>query len=747
MFVELNKKLTEFNRIAFISQHLLCYILNPTTNIFLGESDLNAIEHKAFLLKIEGIPQGTERYKKSHYVARKFSEKIQCPVDVVYDKENDYLVSFENIDNELIIENFTIKPVKQVNMKDYPRQLEKFLYQEAQKQLWKKDLWNNNYNSFFSYKPALKDDKFIVYRGVWFRFDIIDNKILLTIDPISRMTYSATLADYIKTETDDLAKKIGCYFVLDHGIKKSICRLTKIDTNNTISSPTFPDNGKTISVIDFIREHRAEQLSRIDESEPTIQIQYGDKDSRIYHTAPSLLQEVLATKDVSKIASKQYFLSPNERWKLAKEFFSYLKKLRLSTLTINFSKDNTLFNNKICQFQPPTFIFGINQKISPKVNELKKFKEINLKEFGPEAVVPIYKKIPIIIPKQVPDYFAYTLYNDFKAQIKKYFRVNFPEKTTIWKYDSNPLDIVDNLQNFKNDIAGLIVLLHTDDENSYFDFKGMFENIPSQMITFRLANLRHTLPKHKMGLYWSKIFIASVGLMAKLGCRPWILDESLNFDFNIGIDVGGRTGKAVCYSYLFDKSGRSLGIGKHASQKKESIEQSDMENAILSILKRSKSDNINSIAIYRDGFLAKSELEGIRNACSKLKSENIMNDDSIVIGINVKKSVPYRFFQKDGERMFDGNIGNYLILDHNHGIISTTGYPLIHQGMGRPLLIEKIPIIGDMSMEKILQDTYFLSHLNWGSVSLGMKLPATIKYAEDQIELSVRGVFSNVLPL
>jgi argonaute-like protein implicated in RNA metabolism and viral defense len=73
--------------------------------------------------------------------------------------------------------------------------------------------------------------------------------------------------------------------------------------------------------------------------------------------------------------------------------------------------------------------------------------------------------------------------------------------------------------------------------------------------------------------------------------------------------------------------------------------------------------------------------------------------------------------------------------------------PLLSQGTAKPMLIEKLPIFGDADICDVARDIYFLTHLNWGSVTQGMKMPATIKYAEDQIGLVSRGIYSRFLPL
>ena len=87
-----------------------------------------------------------------------------------------------------------------------------------------------------------------------------------------------------------------------------------------------------------------------------------------------------------------------------------------------------------------------------------------------------------------------------------------------------------------------------------------------------------------------------------------------------------------------------------------------------------------------------------------------------------------------------------MIIDENRfGIIATTGSPLLKQGIARPILVEVVE--GKAEIDKVLVDIYYLSFMHWGSVLTKMKLPATIKYADDLASFAEMGIKTSTPPL
>lgn len=250
-----------------------------------------------------------------------------------------------------------------------------------------------------------------------------------------------------------------------------------------------------------------------------------------------------------------------------------------------------------------------------------------------------------------------------------------------------------------------------------------------------------------MGEYWNKILNTCAGLLGKMGCRPWILGQPLSSSVYIGIDIGGRKGKVLCYSYVFDQYGRHLGIEQLGPQEKEAIEPDDIRRMIVKIVNEKVKGTAEKLVIHRDRQLAKGEMLGIKQAVLHLIDGERMVKEPVVIGVNLRKTVPFRLYEvKDSEEK-GCFIGSYLILDRNRGILATTGQPVLRQGIAKPMLIEAVNIVGEESIENVIKDVYCLAHLNWGSIVQEMKMPVTIKYAEDLVPLVERGIYTRILPL
>ncbi len=626
------------------------------------------------------------------------------------------------------IDDLKFIPEKESSFKEHPKSFRKILYSIARIQLEKNNFWHAYGSVHFKYDFDSISDNFRLYRGLFYRFDIIKNSIFLSIDPQTRITSNNSLWEIIQKEGVEKAKThLKSKFIVEKsGRQKSVCSVVKIDDSLTVSDK-IPMGNQNMSVLDYWKKSSPQIASKISESECLIQVQYGEN-SGAYSFAPSLLYETLDTENIPRRISKELFLNPESRYNLIFKFLKYFNPLQTDDIKIQFDEKDILSKTQASTLQPPTLVFG-NGKISPKIEDMRiGFKTKKLKELGPEHSILVYKTIPIIAPQNFPKKYATDLYNEVKNQVRNHLKVELPQDTVVWNYYSHPSELFSTFKDFKEKIAAGIIIIPSTKNELYFDFKRMFGNIPTQMFTSSTVKQKYSSPKEKMGVYKNKIFVGALGLMAKMQCRPWILDNSLNFDFNIGIDVGGRTGRVVCYSYVFDNSGKYLGIGLHEAQKKESIESKNIENAFVSIIKEKGKSKINSVAIYRDGYLTKDEINGLKNGTNQLMDDGTLSQDCIITGINVRKSNPFRFFNEFNNRMEDCNVGTYFELDEKSGIVATTGRNMIGQGMSRPLLVEQIPLTGSIEVREVLQDVYYLSNLNWGSPNFASRLPATIKY-------------------
>ena len=75
---------------------------------------------------------------------------------------------------------------KDIALFDYPQQLRELHYEATTNSLIKNGLWAYKAITFyFEPYPESHMDEFEIYRGMWFRYDLIGNNIELAINPIT----------------------------------------------------------------------------------------------------------------------------------------------------------------------------------------------------------------------------------------------------------------------------------------------------------------------------------------------------------------------------------------------------------------------------------------------------------------------------------------------------------------------------------------------------------------------------------
>ena len=716
-----------------------------SSNIFPSTIKLDELP-TAYVYRIENMSHN-ERYKNLDYAKKKFHEKTQSYCQGFSEEDHDYMISFTQLNNALCIENLVFIPEKKSSFAELPAVFHKMLHSLARSQLEKNGLWRAYDTMYFNYNYELLSGNFRIHHGLSYRFDIVGNYVLLSVDPQIKIVDNRSLWEIIQKEGIKGGKTYtkSKFIAEKFRYQKSVCSIIKIDDSLTVSDK-ISMNGKKMSVLDYWQRNSPQVASKISENECLVQVKYGEN-SRVYSFAPSLLHRTL---DVQSIPSQiRYILYPNpqSRHDLILKLLKHLNPLCTNDFKISFDERDILSTSPHKVFEPPTLVFG-NGRSAPRIEELYLgLKTKKLKELGPEHPILVYRIIPMIVPKDFPKRDAIELYDEIRNQAKDHLMIDLPPDTTVWNYSSHPSEISENLDEFGEKIAGAIVIIHPSVQDIYYDFKRMFGDIPTQMFISDTVKHVHSSRSGNKGVYKNKIFVGTLGLMVKMGCRPWILDSSLNFDFNIGIDVGGRSGNVVCYSYVFDRSGKYLGIGLYEAQKKESIESSNIESAFVSIIKKKAGSQTSSIAIYRDGYLTKSEIKGLKGAIKRLVDESVLTQDCVIIGVNIRKFTPFRFFGRYDNQIVDCDVGTFYELDEKRGVVATTGRNMIMQGMSRPLLVEKISLMGDIKMTKVLQDVYYMSNLNWGSPNSASRMPAPLKYADEQIGLVVKGVGTSILPI
>ncbi|RLE15100.1 hypothetical protein DRJ04_01140 [Candidatus Aerophobetes bacterium] len=217
---------------------------------------------------------------------------------------------------------------------------------------------------------------------------------------------------------------------------------------------------------------------------------------------------------------------------------------------------------------------------------------------------------------------------------------------------------------------------------------------------------------------------------------PFVLKTPLNADLTIGIDIKNH----VAGFTLIYKTGAETRFFVSESRDKEQLSKEHIRSKIVEFLSEEKemlsSVNVKNIVIHRQGKLFPSEQEGVTEALKIVTREKLIPKDHKCTFVEIRETsrVPLRLFdikvvshiQKEYVR--NPVIGTYLPISENEAFICNTGYPFRHKGTTKPLHIVKVD--GNMSLERVLEDIFYLSNLTWTKIDDCSRDPLSIKMTD-----------------
>lgn len=723
------------------------------SNIFPSKRSLQEYKYSVNVYRVEQIPRDDKHFKNLSDVAKQISYQLGVLAAPYSPGDKDYVLALEpTVIREFIGVQYPVKLEKQNELLiRYPQQAREFHYEATRRILERHGMWGYTYNKYFEFYPERIIGEYEAYRGFCFRFDLINDRMLLTIDPITRIATQGTLWELIsKFERKEARRKLNSRYVLatqENG--KAIYQIVKIDFDTNVNDECISIGDKVYSVKSYFRRPggKRELADRISDNECVVIVRRKRGAKELY-MAPSLLKLLLRTDYLSRERAfkqelkNEVYLSVERRLLLVKKFLAIINPLTLVTKgDIEFdSKEISSITNESGVFNTPELYFGGRELAHPDLSNYGRFMKNTLLRLGPaQKAAFMHNKLVIVYPSQIAIGIIRSFYEDCKKISSKYFRTHLPNKPILYKYPD--IDVRKEYNSFKEDIDAVIAILQSEEETeTYFNFKGWFDK-PNQVLTYRILNEK----SRQIGDYYNMILNICAGLLGKMGGCPWILRRKLNADFYIGLDVGGeKNARVACYTF-FDAAGNYRGE-TWRPQRGEEIDPSELKRILVNEVKNYK-EHIGRIVIHRDGEFRSKELEGIEFAQEELIKDGIILKDSGIVCVNIKKNVPYRLYEVKNGKEKGCATGSYLILDDHNGILATTGTPILTQGLARPMLIELVPPFDKANIKEVMEDIYFLSYMHWGSILKKMRLPATIRYADAITPFALKRIMITGIPL
>ena len=222
----------------------------------------------------------------------------------------------------------------------------------------------------------------------------------------------------------------------------------------------------------------------------------------------------------------------------------------------------------------------------------------------------------------------------------------------------------------------------------------------------------------------------AVGLGVKLGVVPFSIENQLDTDAYLGLSVTGRDRTVASGVVVSGTDNRIL----HQTEKTNPTGRSTVTNQGLAkqILiravqgavtnPRSGFEQLDSLTIHRNGYLGDEEIAGLREGVEYLKSNGYVTDSFGWVGVDIQHSPTYRIYDDDGMP----DMGSYAQLDDETVLLLTTDAPQLDQGTPQPILCKIAVEEGDFDIYSVGRDAFYLSELNWGAPSKGIKDPLTV---------------------
>ena len=735
-------------------------------NMFRLKEPLSSIDMGFYGYKIVNLSKEQDRFRILNRLRKEVSSELNAITVAYSPKEGDYILALNprRVPSKLEIDNFILSlEIKCDNLKEYITPTKRVFYELTRLKLEYHGFWRSTYNKYYSLSPDKtirgKFDNYRVYRGVFFRYEVFSNFSWLVLDPITRVVVDDSLWTAIskmgEKKIKSMLEKEDRYVVVSQVRGEvSTLRVHKVLRLRTDlragKDKVIKVGDKRYSVKGYYEEYKQlpEVANKIDTMEPLIEVEGG------MWYAPSTAHLVLRTKDLEGEMDEirnEIFLTPERRFSQVKRFLDVINPLhikRYPLIKFEFLEEPACFFSK--ELEPPDLRFGkdksYNLMCEGGFENYTRFFKDTLRDCGPVKARVRFSprsRIALAYPREfLTEKHVRKFYIDVRKHAKGYLGTVLPPKNRIylWDYSGEDVwDVQENFEKFRDKVKAVICILPGRNSSLYFEFKRIFEGVPCQMVSKDLVLQRYDLPANKKHVYFNSILNLTCGLLGKSGIRPWLLKNKLKGDIYIGVDT--KPGKVATFT-LIDKQGDYKKENKRPIRGSK-IDEETIQDVITNFVMGSRNvlpkGRTTNIIIHKDGEVYPDERCGVEKARDHLKKRGIKIASSIV---SIKESVPYRIFREgNGGEILHCPSGIFVKITENMGLLASVGWPLIKQGLSKPLLIELIENhVPSYSLNDAVKEIYYLSFLHWEGIVKKSKMPITIKYADEYAIFAEKGI-------
>jgi len=726
-------------------------------NVFRARKPLSDLGIRVYGYKVLNLGRERDRFRVLENLCRRVESKLGAP-STRYSpgEEEDYILVYNPAESpeEIRVNGFILRlEIEGEGLENYPSAAKRLFYNLTRQKLEYHGLWRAAYNKYYSlsYDKVVRGryGEYRVYRGVFFRYEVVSGYVWLVLDPITRIILNDSIMILLSKLGVEKVKEIfreGRYVVVCQ-VKGSIPTLSVKrvlrlrEDLRAGKDEVIEMDGRWYTVKSWYSEYRGlpEIADMIGDDEPLLETEGG------YYYAPSMAYLVLRTKDIegeSQALRDEIYLSAERRFGHIRRFLNVITPLYAPKFRglpkIEFLEEPASFRSE--ELAPPSLRFGhgkvFNLKDEGGFDRYSRFFKNKLRRYGPARAKVRFsegERLAIIYPREhLAEEQVKKFYLDLSRAAEEYLSTRLPpvSKLYLWDYLGNDVaEVMSNYSEHGSYVKAVICILSSDSDPLYFEFKRMFQTVPCQMATKDLVLEKYDLPRDKMHQYRNSVLNLVCGLLGKMGVRPWLLGEKLKGDLYVGIDT--RPGKVATFT-LVDSRGDYIGEARRPISGAK-VESARMRDAIAELIMKNlrllpKGRRIH-LVVHRDGDVYPSEERGLEEAISLLKQRKI---EALLTLISIRETTPYRVFKYASGSLAPCPSGVFVKLSERMGLLASVGWPLIKQGLARPLLIEVVRNDrADYALRDVVREVYYLSYLHWEGVVKKLKMPITIKYADE----------------
>jgi hypothetical protein len=745
-------------------------------------TNLSDLQLSYRLLRIDGLPEGDHYSKQLNLLVKSIIRETRNPVSRLRRGDIDFVVvpcdsPTPKLQRQLTPHVAELHPMQG----DYTLKLDR-LNQETERialdflrfkldgpLMWNRDLWGRG-RRYYSKKPVNADrpgDRVDIYPGfAWNLVLMEDGRIYIAVDMAYRYIERAW---FLERSADlELRDFLRRHFLYHFGHQWYTVQFWGI-TGRSISDQSFMPDGFDVPVDVYTYTKNQDRdapplwLQNLDPESPAIIYRYPGNELERYG-ALALCKLSLPPYDPQ--ARKLHHLSilpPKQRLKEINRIIEqHFQSAKLGNTRIRVSKSPLEIERKV--FPVPAQRFGKDQILSINGNlhsenltvvaleslGQKRMQLLISSEAGPLDITPFDTQY-IFLPRSANRSINQDFESRFILAVQEISaRSNYTLRRILYD-DREAKSLYQQVQAIKMAVrsAGitrgyaLLVLpvrAHPDLHN--YIKKELWPDIQFQCVTMeKIASFyrpsgdgRMRVKSEMGGRYKSYIRNCALAMMVVNRKWPWALESPLHYDVYIGIDVlNGIAG----FTFVYER-GRKLYFQDYPSKNKERLTAKLLRGILIEQLAKelpNLSRRPESIVIHRDGRTFPSEMRGLRVAIKELIKVGLLPAWVKVGIVEVRKTMA------DNLRIFEGvtinavdnpTIGSYRVLRNGEGVVCTTGMPFWFKGTSKPLSASIVE--GDLITEWVLEDISALSHLVFTAPDKCMRLPATLKFADDFLE-------------